>query len=282
MPTKSAEFTANGSWTAPARVYAVHLTMIGGGAGATTSGATPCGGAGAAEMCTNRRVPVTPGTTYSVVIGGKGLGATVRGTQPTPPGNSSFAGFIALGAGPYGGTVGAQGQPQWSGNGGGVGGGSGQSAGGTWNGPYGFGGVYYLPIREACGWWGGGAGGGGYPSYANPVQGLPGTTNGPDFRVGTGTGHGGLATLQGRWLHSTNGNAYGGGGAGATTIWGGGNPNGGDGPITDHGGGTVTISLPLACYGAGTAGGSGNNAFAITDDPGGNGAPGYVLLLWEE
>ena len=281
MATKSAQFTASGTWTAPAGVSAVSLTMIGGGGGATTSGHSACGGAGAAEMVMDRRIAVTPGATYTVTVGGKGVGATVRNAQPTLPTSSSFGNYIALGAGAY---SALPGQPSissvsQSGDGGGVGGGSGAGVGGTWDGAYGPAAIYHIPLREACQWHGGGSGGSGYPSYANPVHGLVGSTTGPNYRPGTGTGHGGTAGLQGRWFNSLDNNTYGGGGAGAATLWG--YVTGGDGPVGAADSGHPTLSAGSTAYGAGAGGGSGMNAFVVTDSPGGDGGGGYVLLLWE-
>jgi len=283
MATKSAQFTASGTWTAPAGVSAISLTMIGGGAGATTSGHSPCGGAGAAEMVMDRRIAVTPGATYTVTVGGKGVGATVRFVQPTLPTSSSFGNYIALGAGAYNnaGTASLS-QAVVGGDGGGVGGGCGYAGGGTWDGAYGPAGIYHTPLREACQWHGGGSGGGGYPPYANPIHGIVDTVAGPDYRPGTGTGHGGTAALQGRFLNTIpgrDGNTYGGGGPGAATLWG--YVTGGDGPATDSGSGNVTLSAGSTAYGAGAGGGSGMNAFCVTDSPGGDGGGGYVLLLWE-
>jgi hypothetical protein len=76
----SAAFTSSGSWTAPAGVTRIRLTLIaGGGSGGSSnySGGAGAGGAGAALRTEWARV--TPGYTYTVTVGAGGA---------APPGNS--------------------------------------------------------------------------------------------------------------------------------------------------------------------------------------------------
>lgn len=250
--SKTATFTGNGSWTCPEGVSAVWLMMVGGGSGAPGSGDSfndhgATGGAGSAELCVGRMVPVTPGNIYSVVVGAKGTGTT-HGVAPIAAGDSSFNGYVALKAGPWApSTLGSSN----SGSGGGVGGSVGFIAGA------GFDVKGRLESRHYVG----GAGGkGGTPTYGGEagvsggVQASPGTPGTP------GSGVGGVTPT--------------GGGAGAGSLWGG--TDGGDGGGTN----LATLQAPanLSHYGAG-AGGTGEastNPF-IT---GGDGAGGYVVLMW--
>lgn len=73
------------TWTAPTGVYAVNISMYGGG-GAGASGAASTGDGGdAAALNTYTNVPVTPGNTYSVSIGAGGSPSGAAG------GTSSFS-----------------------------------------------------------------------------------------------------------------------------------------------------------------------------------------------
>jgi hypothetical protein len=92
-------FTSSGNWTAPAGVTAVTATVVGGGGGGGASGNStansnynfPAGG-GAGGVVTTERVPVTPGTTYSVVVGAGGSKGVSTGPDTS---------FVAASAGGY-------------------------------------------------------------------------------------------------------------------------------------------------------------------------------------
>ena len=97
---RSELFTASGSWTCPADVSEVLLLGIGGGGGggggaaATGSGGAGAGGGGARAAAI--RVPVSPGTTYTVTIGGGGGGgaagtAGAAGSDGSDGGDTSFS-----------------------------------------------------------------------------------------------------------------------------------------------------------------------------------------------
>lgn len=98
---KSARFITPGtySWTAPAGITAIWLTMCGGGGGGGVYNAwNGGGGGGAGEGFYRRLVAVTPGTAYTVVVGAGGAGATYGvSTWGSDGGNSSFGGYVARG-----------------------------------------------------------------------------------------------------------------------------------------------------------------------------------------
>lgn len=224
--SQTAEFTSDGTWTCPAGVTAVFVTMVGGGAGVNGNWG---GGGGAGELMVGRPVNVVPSTVYSVTVGTKGLGAATE-TQPTLPGNSSFHGFTALGAQRINANPGFGANA--AGIGGGVGGGYVDDNG-------------HLPYRgslEGCHYTGGGGGRGGNAG---------GASYGPGVHGGTIPSPGGAGNC---------------GGAGAGSIWG-----GTDG-ATDV---QNDIDASATHYGAGT---TGNGATA--GGQGGDGASGYVLLMW--
>lgn len=81
MTKKIQRFTSTGTWTCPAGVYSVEVLLVGGGGGGWSSSAL--GGAGAVIR---RRVPVVPGTTYTLTVGAAGI----SGTTPGVGGTSSF------------------------------------------------------------------------------------------------------------------------------------------------------------------------------------------------
>ena len=119
-----ATFNSNGSWTAPGGVTSVTVTVIGGGGGGTNgtwsqggcSGDAGVGGAGGAGgYILNQTVAVTPGQTYSIVVGAGGAGG-VYGcpayNNGISGGSSSFGSVVATGGGAgvwYAGGVGGTG-----------------------------------------------------------------------------------------------------------------------------------------------------------------------------
>jgi hypothetical protein len=177
------EYTSAGtySFTAPAGLTRIgNLKMIGGGGGGTSgNGDWGRGGGGGAGIDANL-IAVTPGTTYTLVVGSGGPGGTgcpSSGTAggPTTAFSNTAAGG-AQGAGGAGGTYTlSNGTNVASGNGtgGGQSGGDGQSFGGN----NGLGGTYgtgapgvpnYTPGPNASGYGNGGAGG---PSCQNGHRG---------------------------------------------------------------------------------------------------------------
>lgn len=185
------------SWTAPADVTSVTVTLYGGGGGGggITAG-TGRNGGGAGGGYASSVVTVTPGTTYTVVCGAGGGSSTAGG-------DSSFATTTVVakgGGGGSGGSGGTHGSPNTGtttniagdgGSGGGGGGGGGGGSSGDAAGPGNVG---------AAGVSGGGAGGaavgsggaGGHGSANNSAGGLtaggaPGGGGGGATRTATGT-----------------------------------------------------------------------------------------------
>jgi hypothetical protein len=272
---ESAEFTTPGtfSWTAPEGVNTVSVVAVGGGGGGgqTSDGS---GGGGGGGLGWKRRVSVTPGEEYTVVVGAGGNRDTDTGTgnNATAGGTSYFinASLVSgVGGGPVGqvggGTVyrrGGQGGG-FTGDGGGFGGnggehnrndrgGGGGGAGGyTGNGGVGGGtGAGAVGAGGAAG--GGGAGasgltggnGGGVGIFGAGVSGSGGALGGNGIGGGGGSrgATGGPGTSSPR-----NGGLYGGGGGGSDNTS---NVN------ASGGGGAVRIiwgsGLPYPDTGAGT------------------------------
>ena len=108
-------FQSNGSWTVPAYVYKVKITIVGGGGGGSGSAFNNLanGGGGGGGACLHVAA-VTPGDTYTIVIGGGGAnGGTNVGSNGTAGVASSFYGpginLIANGGGGNIGTAGGVG-----------------------------------------------------------------------------------------------------------------------------------------------------------------------------
>lgn len=120
MATTIAQFTATGgtTWTCPAGVYSVEVLVVaGGGGGGRHSG----GGGGGGGVLYRPSYRVTPGTVYTVTVGGGGsvtIGTYpgVGGASGTNGGNSVFDTITAIGGG-GGGWAGAAGQLGGSGGG---------------------------------------------------------------------------------------------------------------------------------------------------------------------
>lgn len=101
-----AQFTASGSWTAPAGVFSVNILAVGGGGGGggatnTTTEQTVGGGGGGGGVY-DGLIPVVPGTTYTVTIGTGGAGASA-GTVASSNGANTTFGSIMTAPGGQGG-----------------------------------------------------------------------------------------------------------------------------------------------------------------------------------
>ena len=236
-------FTSTGSttWTAPADVTSVEVLVVAGGGG---GGSRHGGGGGAGGLIYNSKYAITPGNTYSVVVGAGGAGAPVGGSTTGSRGlNSQFDVLVAIGGGP--GTSASEG-----GNAGGSGGGGrGNSTGAGGEGIAGQGnaggaGTIQDALNlEGIGGGGGGAGGpgiigrsgggfvGGGPglffnisgsSVAYAGGGGAGGTNDPGLAGGSlggvgGGGNGNIGSTSSDNATSGAANTGGGGGAGGHT-----------------------------------------------------------------
>lgn len=255
LTTGQTAYTSPGtySWVCPADVFYVCVVAVGGGGGGlfTSNGGAGGGGGGLGWL---NNYSVTPGTSYTVVVGSEGTGVTsyTAGTG----GDSYFvstgtvAGFGGLGATSTVGGSGGSFYPSTQGGQGGTGG-----------------------SRVAAGYSGGGGGAGGYSG--NGGAGGTGTSantgnNGYDGSGGgAGGGGGGDASFAGA-------------GGGGTGILGEGTSGlGGAGSVTSYGtgggGGSGGANGTLGAGGAygGGANGSDNGTYSLN-----NGANGAVRIIW--
>jgi len=254
----SQSFTIPGtySWTAPPNVTTISVVCVGGGGAGGSSPASStfgyAGGGGGGGLAYKNNIAVTPGTSYTVVVG---AGATVSSGDG---GNSYFIDTTTLQA-----TGGAGGQSRTSGESGVKSGGTGGtfSVAGTSGGTGGTGGSSLGSATNGPG------GGGGAAGYAG--NGGNGGNNGVDGTSGAGGGAGG-----GGGGSSGGSRGAGGGGVGLT----GQGTNGSGGASSTSIGGTGgsggnTADLNGAAYGGGGSGGYfGENGYV-----GGNGA---VRIIW--
>jgi hypothetical protein len=243
-------FEASTSWVVPAGVTSVSAVCVGGG-GAGNQGGTNGGGGGGGGLRYINNLPVTPGETITITIGSGGVstgnntqtsggssgllrGANVlvqanggtRASQVWVTGGAGGSG-TALGAGPFGGTIGGatggtggNGSSSYGGGGGGAGGYSANGGNGgatTNNGNNGAGGSA-----------GGGGGGETYAGGGGGVGLLGEGSSGSGGIYNTGTATGGSGGTNGASAGSANniGGPYGGGGGGVDAGFTGGNANG--------------------------------------------------------
>lgn len=105
VSVKEAEFTANGTWTAPAGITAAQVILVGAGGGGGGGSAAVAGGGGAGGQVVVKNISVTPGTSYAVNIGAGGQGgqgamvsaADVVNTLPGGNGGTSSFGSVTYG-----------------------------------------------------------------------------------------------------------------------------------------------------------------------------------------
>lgn len=221
-------FTTAGtySWIAPTNVTSVSVVCVGGGggglrySGAGGNGNYGSGGGGGALRYINN-FAVTPGSSYTVVVGAKGRGGTTAGVTSGgqsyfnstatvyanggPKGTSSSFTAMATGGNGTGGGSGGYGTNSassggWEGGGGGAGGYSGNGGSAPYAG---------VAAVNATG----GAGGGGFASGGGVGilgEGASGANNFNGGRGGSGGADG--TTYAPNSSTSSNGGAYGGGG----------------------------------------------------------------------
>ena len=227
VATSQAQYTSSGtfSWTAPAGVYEVSVVAVGGGGGGAR-GNNAATGAGGGGLGWKNNIPVTPGQSYTVVVGaggnigtnvggnggdswfitsntvrgGGGAGALANSSSNRAGGNfvGDGGGVGGIGAGrrntsSAGGGGGAGGYTGAGGRGGGISGNSGAGAGG------GGGGGGYGGSGDTAG------AGGGVGIFGAGASGLRGADSNTDAAGGQG-GSGG--TSASRYGTSSGSNLY--------------------------------------------------------------------------
>lgn len=92
LVTKNQLFTSSGTFTAPAGVTKVYVTMIGGGAGggASWSDVNAGGGGSGGYYVIKRPHTVTPSSAYTVTVGGGGAGGIGQPNNGAGGGTSAF------------------------------------------------------------------------------------------------------------------------------------------------------------------------------------------------
>ena len=95
--------TSGTSWTCPANVTSINLTLIAGGGGGCRSNNTypGCGGGGGGVVRTNG-LAVVAGSSYAYAIGGGGAAGAASNTAGTAGGSTTFTGSTSATGGPGG------------------------------------------------------------------------------------------------------------------------------------------------------------------------------------
>ena len=209
------------TWTCPSYVTKVSVVCIGGGGGggAGDPNAARCGGGGGGGLGWKNNIPVTPGQSYTVVVGAAGLQGNYN--NGSAGGDSYFidATTVKGGGGGAGNRYGGQASGgTYVGDGGGNGGLGGNYSGGGaggYSGNGGDGGMRDLGGTGGNGS-GGAAGGGGVATTSGGNGGGVGIfgqgSSGAGGASGGGAGSGGSGGANG----GSNGGTYGGGNRGAT------------------------------------------------------------------
>lgn len=263
------------SWTAPAGVTSVSAISVGGGgAGGPGKCGQGGGGGGGGGLTYANNISVTPGVSYTVVVGAGSVSYAC-----TTAGGTSYANFVfcgssqvprAQGGGSSGSDGAGQGGDRTTGSGGGRGGNGGCGASSSYRGSGGGGAGGFA---DAC--TSGGRGGNiasGKCSTAG-VNGAGGGGGGARYAVGqggSGAGGGGVG-----YLGQGSSGAAGANGVGVSTfcsapVGGGGGSGGSNGQNGTQGG--------QGGNGGNYGGGGGGNANQLS--PRGQGAGGFVRIIW--
>jgi hypothetical protein len=201
-------FTSSGTFTVPAGITSVKVTVIGGGGGGGSGAISGYagGGGGGGGVAIEYITGLTPGSTVAVTVGSGGSSSASGGT-------SSFGSYCSA----TGGSGGA------ANSGSSIGGNGGTGSGGTINlaGGKGGTGVYYGGCPSAL-FTGAGGGAGGSDGAGGVLYGTTGAQGG----TGGLGGQGGAGIYSGGTIVSANaGTGYGhGGGGGAAVVGGAGSP----------------------------------------------------------
>jgi hypothetical protein len=275
-PPGQQQFTTPGTytWTCPANVFFVSVVCVGGGAGGAVGynyNGLPCGGGGGGALAWANEIPVTPGNTYTVVVGAAGTGYKFTPSPPNVDGSPSY--FVANtitnsqvradggkmsidGAGGQGGSYSIN--VACSGSGGGFGG-----AGGT--------------TGNFSGSGGGGAGG--YTANG----GIGGTNGGNAGANSAGGGGGGGGTTSTGYSAGAGGGGVGIFGLGANGVGGGSGTTiaiGGTGGSGGSSGGNTPNNITGGTGGLYGGGGGGVGSVGGANDSSRGGAAGAVRIIW--
>lgn len=247
-------FTSSGTFSVPEGVTDVDVLIVGGGGGGAASNSAG-GGGGGGRVRWETGVSVTPSGSVAVTVGGGGLGSA-GSNQGSDGQSSAFGALTAAGGGGGGGGASTLNGRNGASGGGGVRTGTGGTGSNGGNGGNGFeSGTSNLRAG------GGGGGAGGNGQVASSAQGGNGGVGvNMSSNIGTELGDNG-------W--------FGGGGGGGKAGSGGSLASGGTG-----GGGTggrlgTQGTNGMAYTGAGGGASGGDNA------PGGHGASGVVIVVWD-
>lgn len=264
------------SWTVPSGITSICVVAVGGGGCGDDGnfGDGGGGGGGGGGLAYANNVTVTPGASYTVVVGIAGTNSNNKGVRAQDGGNSTFTvgSFVMTanggqGGAPYSASPGSNGGSfSFANTPGGVttGGGAGGGGGAGYDGG------------------GGGGGAGGYTGAGGngsaSINGYGSFTSGFNG-VGTGSGGGG-----GAGFAAGTGNGGGNGGTGQSNITGGGgggaNIYSASNPATNGGNGNGSTSAPSQGGSGGRFGGGGGGSW---DNGTGIAAPagvGAVKILW--
>jgi len=314
-PTGETTFTATGTstWVAPAGVNTVSVVCVGGGGG---GGEWMGSGGAGGGLAYKNNISVTPGTSYTVIVGAGGLGqavasspsyTTTAGSRAT--GNGGTSSFTVPGGLVVGATGGEHGCSNHSSNrtvagqptgGAPTGTYDGGGTGGTCEGPYATNAANSVTYSSGGGGAGGysGTGGKGAGSLQTPVyQGAGAALTSATSGSGGGGGGGGSRRVDANGYQTFSGS--GGGGVGllgigsdgvagtdalnitpstqAPTNNGGGGGSGGDtGNLATGNGNASLIGGAGGLYGGGGGPGFGNYVYSV----GGAGGNGAVRIIW--
>jgi hypothetical protein len=249
-PSGQAQFTNPGTfiWQAPVGVTSVSAVCIGGGGGGSSGNGSGGAGGGGGGLRWRNNIPVTPGQSYTVVVGSGGARGASTNAAGSNGGTSYFisTGTVSGGGGPgapsrtSGASSGGAGTTVAAPNGGGGNGGRSQNSstsdatgGGGAGGYSGNGGnagnINSDNAQAGAGGGGGGGGaggssdaagaGGGVGIFGQGANGARGTYNGSNGTSGGG-GSGGQAGAAdvGTSSRPSNGGLFGGGGGGAENF----------------------------------------------------------------
>lgn len=267
------------SWVAPAGVTSVSVVAVGGGGATWQSRCSGCyflpvAGAGGGGLGYKNNYAVTPGNSYTVVVGAGGVKNASKCSPPTAAGTSYFVSTCVVSG--KGGGIGTR-----AAAGCGICGASGGGYTGTGGGNGGSGGPAYSSLTHTVAYSGGGGGAGGYGGNGGNGTGQRlngnagssgggggGASGGNGFQQSAGAGGGvgilGKGANGAGGQYNTNGISYGGGGGSCGTA-----------------GGNASYNGICGFYGGGSGGsyggGGGGSAFSGVASNGGGGA---VRIIW--